>query len=202
MGLKDGYKGALVANVVPDGPAAKGGFQQGDIITAINGVAVEDNTDLTRKVALVASGQTATFSVNRDGKAMQLHATIAERPSDEKLASSDSSTPRQESLGAAPQASAMGLSLAPLTPQARRSRRLDENTTGVLITKVDPDSDAADQGLEAGDVVLKIGNRNVAAPSDIQSGVAEAKKAGRKSVLLLVARAQGQTGFVAVDIGA
>ena len=203
MGLKDGTKGALVAAVVPDGPAAKAGFQQGDIITAINGQSVEDHTDLTRKVALVASGQSATFNINRDGKALQLHATIAPRPSEDKLASADSTAPRPESSASpAPQASAMGLSLAPLTPQARRSRRLDESASGVLITKVDPNSDAADQGLEAGDVVLKIGSRNVASPSDIQNGVAEAKKAGRKSVLLLVARAQGQTGFVAVDIGA
>jgi serine protease Do len=201
MGLKEGAKGALVANVVADGPAAKGGFQQGDIVTAINGQAVEDNTDLTRKVALVASGQSATFNVNRDGKALQLHATIGARPDEDKLASNESG-PRPESLGDSPQASAMGLSLAPLTPQARRSRRLDDSATGVVITKVDPSSNAADQGLEAGDVVLKVGSRNVASPADVQSGVAEAKKAGRKSVLLLVARAQGQTGFIAVDIGA
>ncbi len=202
LGLKEGAKGALVASVVPDGPAAKAGFQQGDIITAINGQQVEDHTDLTRKVALVASGQAATFNVNREGKALQLRATIAARPDEDKLASNDNgANPRQESLGAGPQASAMGLSLGALTPQARRARRLDDNVTGVLITKVDPSSDAADQGLEAGDVVLKVGTRNVATPADVQAGVADAKRAGRKSVLLLVARAQGQTGFVAVDIG-
>jgi serine protease Do len=199
MGLKDA-KGALVATVVPDGPAAKAGFEQGDIITAINGQAVEDNTDLTRRVALVASGQTATFNVNRNGKALQLKATIGARPDEDKLALNDNG-PRPESLGAGGQASAMGLSLAPLTPQARRARRLDDNVTGLVITKVDPTSDAADQGLQPGDVVLKINNRNIADAGDIRNGVAEAKKAGRKSVLLLVARSQGQTGFVAVNIG-
>ncbi len=66
LGIKDA-KGALVADVVPDSPAAKAGFTQGDIITAINGQGVEDNRDLTRKVALVASGQTASFTVAAPG---------------------------------------------------------------------------------------------------------------------------------------
>ena len=199
MGMKEGSKGALVASVVPDGPAAKGGFQQGDIITAINGQAVEDSRDLTRKVALVASGQAATFAVNREGKALELKVSIAARPDEARLAS-NASAPQ----GATPPAgaTAMGLGLAPLTPQARRARQLDDNVSGVLITRVDPDSNAADQGLTAGDVVLRINNRAVTTPADIQSSIADARKQGRKSVLLLVARAQGQTGFVAVELEA
>ena len=62
--------------------------------------------------------------------------------------------------------------------------------------------DAADKGLQAGDVVLKIGNRTVKTPQDVQSGIAEAQKGGRKSVLLLVASNQGGSRFVAVDVGA
>ena len=61
--------------------------------------------------------------------------------------------------------------------------------------------DAADKGLQPGDVVLKIGSHAVKSPADVQSGIAEAKQGGRKSVLLLVARQSGGTGFVAVDIG-
>ena len=68
LGIKDG-KGAMVAEVVPGGPAAKAGFEQGDIVTAINGQAVDDATDLTRKVASVPAGQTATFNVVAPGQA-------------------------------------------------------------------------------------------------------------------------------------
>ncbi len=65
----------------------------------------------------------------------------------------------------------------------------------MVITKVDANSDAADKGLQPGDVVLKIGDHNVKTPQDIQSGVAEAKKGGRKSVLLLIAKSGGNTGL-------
>ncbi len=72
----------------------------------------------------------------------------------------------------------------------------------MVITKVDPNSDAAEKGLQPGDVVQRVGSREVHTPADVQTGVAEAKKGGRKSVLLLVASAQGGSRFVAVDIGA
>ncbi len=196
LGIKE-TKGALVAEVVPSGPAAKAGFQQGDIVTAINGVAVDDNRDLTRKVALVPSGQTATFSVVRQGKMETLKAEIGNRP-DDKVASNAPNLP----AGPAATGNAMGLGLASLTPDARKTFNLSEGTNGVLITKVDPNSDAADKGLQAGDVVQRIGGRPVHTPADVQSGVAEAQKGGRKSVLLLVASSQGGSRFVAVDVGA
>jgi serine protease Do len=200
LGLKDA-KGAMVADVVAGGPAAKAGFEQGDIVTAINGQAVEDHTDLTRKVALVAAGQTATFNVNRQGRAMQLRAVIAARPDEQRLASA--AEPAAPQNTAANGTSAMGLNLVPLTPQVRRARNLDDDATGLVITKVDPNSDAADKGLQAGDVVLKINNRAVASAADLQAGIADAKKAGRKTVLLLVSSGSAnRTGFVAVDIGA
>jgi serine protease Do len=195
LGIKD-TKGALVAEVVQGGPASKAGFEQGDIVTAIDGQAVDDSRDLTRKVATVQAGQTANFTVSRGGKPMQIKVVIGTRP-DEKVASN-----MPQSSSAAPSsASAAGLALSSLTPEAKKAYNIgDSVTAGVVITKVDPDSDAADKGLQPGDVVLRIGNRTVRNPADFQSGVADAQKGGRKSVLLLVARAQGGTGFVAIDI--
>jgi serine protease Do len=196
LGIKDN-KGAMVAEVVAGGPASKAGFEQGDIVTAINGQAVDDATDLTRKVATVPTGQVATFNVSRQGKPLQLKVTIGTRPDAQQLASN---APNNGSL-APSSANAAGLGLSSLTPEAKKNFNIAENVVvGAVITKVDPDSDAADKGLQPGDVVLRVGNRVVRSPADFQTGVAEAKKGGRTSVLLLVAHSQGGTGFVAIDI--
>ncbi|HEY0265260.1 MAG TPA: Do family serine endopeptidase [Rhizomicrobium sp.] len=196
LGIKDA-KGAIVANVVPGGPAQKAGFEQGDVVTAIDGQAVEDSQDLVRKVASVPANQVADFSVSRGGKPMQFKVTIGTRPDEARLASN---APSGAGPGAA-SANAAGLALSPLTPESKKTFNLaDTVSSGAVITKVDPDSDAADKGLQPGDVVLKIGSRTVHTPADFQSGVAEAKKGGRSSVLLLVARGQGGTAFVAIDI--
>jgi serine protease Do len=95
---------------------------------------------------------------------------------------------------------AMGLGLAALTPDMRQQYNLDDDVHGVLVTHVDPNSDAADKGLRPGDVLRSIGNQPVHSPADVKSKVAEAHAAGRKSVLLLVTRGGGER-FIAVDIG-
>jgi serine protease Do len=195
MGLKDD-KGALVASVVPNSPAAKAGFQQGDVVTAIDGQGVDDSRDVVRRVAALTVGRSSTFTVSRQGKTDQVKVTIGQRP-DEKVAMN---APGGGNSGSA-SASAMGLGLSSLTPEARKAYNLGDDVSGVVITKVDPESDAADKGLQPGDVVVKVGAHAVHTPADVQSGVAEAQKGGHKSVLMLVARQSGGTVFVAVDIG-
>jgi serine protease Do len=197
LGIKEN-KGALVAEVVPGGPASKAGFEQGDIVTAIDGQPVEDASDLTRKVANVPAGQVATFNVSRQGKPLQVKVTVGTRPDAQQLASN---APDRSGMLAPSSANAAGLGLSSLTPETKRNFNISENVVaGAVITKVDPDSDAAGKGLQPGDVVLRVGNRAVRSPADFQAGVADAKKGGRSSVLLLVAHSQGQTGFVAIDI--
>jgi serine protease Do len=197
LGIKDS-KGAMVAEIVPGGPASKAGFEQGDIITSIDGQSVDDATDLTRKVANVPAGQSATFTVSRQGKPMQVKVTIGTRPDQVQLASNE---PGKDGMLAPSSANAAGLGLSSLTPEAKKNFNIAESViTGAVVTKVDPDSDAADKGMQPGDVVMRVGNRIVRSPADFQAGVAEAKKGGRSSVLLLVAHNQGGTGFVAIDI--
>ena len=176
----------MVAEVVPGGPAAKAGFEQGDIVTAINGKAVEDSRDLTRRVASwCRRRQHATFTVNRQGK------TEDHQGRDRRAARRQGRRPTRPTTPSAGARHRQRHGPGPGVADAGSAQDLQprrQSSTGVVITKVDPDSDAADKGLQPGDVVLKIGNRAVKTPQDVQAGVAEAKKGGRKSVLLLVAR--------------
>ena len=195
MGSKE-TKGAIVASVVPNGPAARGGFTQGDVVLAINGKSVEDSRDLTRRVAGIPAGANATFTISRNGTAKTLTVKIGQRD-DEKVASNQ---PQHAPSGAATTGEAMGLGLAAVTPDVRHEYGIGNNVNGVLVTRVDPDSDAADKGLQTGDVVVSIANHPVHSPQDIKALVAAAHAQGRSSVLMLVVSNGGQR-FVAVKIG-
>jgi serine protease Do len=94
----------------------------------------------------------------------------------------------------------LGMSLVPLTDAGRQQYRLEDEVNGVLVTEVDPNSDAAEKGFSAGDVIVSVSNRQVRTRADITRAVAEAKAAGRDSVLLLVADGQAGERFVAVKI--
>ncbi len=194
-------KGAIVASVVEDSPAAKAGFKQGDVILGMNGSEVDDNRDLTRKVAGLRAGEKADFSVLREGQKRNVVAVIAPRP--DQVASADKPQPKGGAdRGAARQVAqaALGMELMQLTAETREQFNVDEKVTGgVVVSSVDPNSEAADKGFRPGDVIVQVGNRNVRNPGDVEQGVADARKAGRESVLLLVSGDQGQH-YVALKV--
>ena len=191
-------KGALVAAVVPGSPAVSAGFAQGDVVLKLNGKEIDDERDLTRQVASLHIGQKAEFTVLRNGSTRSLTATISKRD-DKQLASNQQERPTP-SANAAPVGTALGLKLSAITPELRSQFNVDEDVHGVMVASVDPNSDAAEKGLRAGDVIVSVGNHAVAGPADITRGVKEAQDAKRDSVLMLIAGQQGQR-FVAVKIG-
>ena len=194
MGHKS-MKGAIVAKVVPGGPAAKAGFRQGDVVVAINGAAVDDSRALTRRVATLPAGKDATFTIVRGAEKKTLTANIAVRKDEQLAANAPQGGDNSAATG-----QAMGLGLAAVTPDLRRTYNLDDSVDGVLVTKVNPDSDAADKGVQPGDVVVSVGNEAVRTPGDIKNRIARARAAGRSSVLVLIATQNGER-FVALDIG-
>jgi serine protease Do len=186
-------KGAIVANVIEDSPAAKAGFRQGDVILTLNGADIDDNRDLTRKVAGLVVGDRATFTVLREGSRQNITALIAKRD-EAQLASAAPPTNQSKGGDARPPATTttLGMELSPLTQDARDQFDIDMSVNGVVVSEVDPNSEAADKGFRAGDVIVSVGNRNVRTPAEIEQGIAEAKRANRESVLFLVAGRGGQ----------
>jgi len=129
---------------------------------------------------------------------------VGERPTEEQLAQiSGGGAANDNSQGGtaaqAPQR-ALGLSLTTLTPELARAANLPTGTHGVIVTGVDANSDASDEGLQRGDLIISVNQQQVTSPAQVIAAVDAARKAGRTSVLLLVKRGNSPEAFVGVDI--
>ena len=182
LGLKES-KGALVSQVVPDGPADKAGFEQGDVIVNFDGQPVGDSKDLPRIVASTPVGKTVTVKLFRDGKEVERQAKIGEMASENT--SEAAKSPIQPSLG---------VTVQNLTPQIARELGL-KKSAGVVVTKVEPDSPAAEARIQVGDVIQAVNRKPVNNVDDFVKIVEKAK--GDESLLLLVQRGQNSL-FAAV----
>ena len=172
LGVKNA-SGALVAKETPNSPAATSGVKIGDIITAVNGEAVADPKDLARKIAALGPQKTADLAIWRGGAPQTISVKLGAMPTD-KEASLDMS-PAKPKADEPTSFAKLGLSL-------ERAHGQD----GVSVVSVDPDSVAADRGLQSGDVILEAGGKSVSRPSEIADAIDAAQSAGRKSVLLRV----------------
>jgi serine protease Do len=195
LGLK-AAQGALVVTVTRNGPAAKGGLRQGDVIETFDGKEIKELRDLTRVVADAKAGSSATVAVWREGKSEQLSVVVSEAP---QIATADADQPD----AAAPQpadevkVSELGLTFGVLTADARKELGLKPAVRGALVTDVDENGLAGQQGLKPGDVIVKVGAAYVHAPKEAADLLKKAKQANAKAVLLLVDR-RGEERFVAV----
>jgi serine protease Do len=193
-------KGAIIADLVPGSPAAKGGVQRGDVVTSVNGKPVSSSAEMTREVARTAAGDTIRLEVLRLGKPETIEFKAGIRPSEAQLAGNDNAP--SEDNSAAPKAErpvVLGMSLTPLDAAGRKQFDLPASVNGVVITGVGPNSDAAQKRLQPGDVIMRVGDRVTLKPSDVAAAVAAAKAAGREGVLLLIYR-DGRTLFFPIKL--
>jgi serine protease Do len=197
-------KGAIVADLVPGGPAQKAGLMPGDIVLGVNGAAVTSSSELTRAVAGAQPGDLLRMDVVRGGKRQTVDIHAGVRPSEKELAATNDNGDEEDGSGApnAPSAKApvvLGMGLVPLDGAMRSRYNIPANVSGVVITSVRTDADAADKGLRAGDVIVSATGSATRTASDVAAAVDTAKKAGRPSVLLGVSRG-GRTLYVPIKI--
>ncbi|MGH6872743.1 MAG: DegQ family serine endoprotease [Rhizomicrobium sp.] len=196
MGLASAT-GALVAEVTPGGPAAKAGLQAGDVIVGFDGKAVPDSRTLPRVVADAPVGKNAEVQFVRNGQKQTARVTVARLEDEDKPA--DASKPAS---APAPKAGKLlGFSLSTLDGAARAKYHVPADVQGVLITAVDPDSQAGEKNFRPGDVIVTMQNQPVRSPDDFSRRLDSDSHAGRKVELLLVNR-EGNATYVAMHLDA
>ena len=196
LGL-DKPKGALIASVKEGGPAQVAGIQPGDVVTEFDGKEVTDMRHLPRIVAETPIDKAVKVTLWRKRKEVNLDVKVGELKEEEQQAS----LPDKPAAPAAPEGGiqVLGLKLSNLSPDLRERFSLADDAAGVVVTDVDANSQAAEKGVKAGDVIVEVAQEDVKDAGQINTLVDQAKKAGRKSVLLLVDR-QGDLRFVALKI--
>jgi serine protease Do len=187
LGLR-GTQGALVAEPQANSPAVKAGIQAGDVITAVNGAPVRDARDLARQIGTMSPGSTVRLTVMQKGEQKTISVTLGELPNEREARATPES--REPSGLAIPR---LGLTLAPATEVA------GSGSEGVVVTAVEPDGVAADQGFKAGDVILEVAGRKVASPADVRAGISNAQREGRRTVLVRLKSGEG-TKFLALRL--
>jgi serine protease Do len=179
-------RGALVGDVTPGSPAQRSGLQKGDIILEVDGKLVADSNDLRMRISLMHPDSTVDLKIFRQGAEHDLTVKLAEMPSDEALAA-----PRGN--GSSSDSALAGVSVDNLDPETAHDLGLPTNTQGVVVTKVNPSSEAAAAGLRRGDVIQEVNHRPVANTSDF----GRAMQGSKEDTLLLVNR-NGNTLYLAV----
>jgi serine protease Do len=189
QGLKEA-KGALIAKILPDGPAAKSELKARDIIQKVNGITINNSRELARTIAELAPGSDAVLHIFRNGDERNVTIKLGEFPSNEKIASLGSGDESE----AGKELEDLGLTLVPSSefPGGKAKE-------GVTVSGVDPNSKAADQGLKRGDIILEVNGKAVSTPDEVVDGIREAREKGRKNILVQI-RSRDQQRFVALSI--
>ena len=176
-------EGSIVAWVMPNGPAQKAGLEIGDVVLRFGGRAQTDERELLRNIAGSQVGDTITLRVLHNGSERDVSMTTMEWPRDQWDKRDAPVTAQRPKIVIPPD---LGLALSPIPAEQKQGLGLEDGLTGVLVTTVAPGSDPAGRGMESGDVILRVQDKPVASPSDVQSDVDAARTAKRDFVLMLV----------------
>ena len=185
--LKDN-KGALIGDVVPNGPAAKAGFQSGDVVVEFNGKVVEGSRQFRLAVARVSPGEKVSAKILRDGSTKKLDVAVKEMPGEESLAKSDPKNAEDtENL--------KGVAVGDLDQRSRQQLKAPASLKGAVVLDVEEGSAAREAGLKPGDVILEINKQPVKGAADAVRLTGQQKD---KTTLLRI-WSEGRSRYVVVD---
>ncbi len=182
LGL-DQTTGALVSDPQEESPAAEAGIRAGDIITGVNGDEVESPRELSRMIADIDPGSDVEITINRNGETSDIKVKLGELPADQSASLDEPAQPADPAV-----LEDFGLTIIP-----------NDEGEGLVVTAVEPGSDASEAGIRVGDVIAEINNQKVSELADVQERLDEIKADGRKAALLRL-ESNDRSRFVALPL--
>lgn len=195
LGLAE-QRGALIAGVDENGPSKSAGIEAGDVVISFDGKPVKDSRDLPRLVGQTAVGKEVDVVVLRKGKEQTVKVKLGRLDEGQKIAKAPDTTPAPSSKAK----SVLGIEIENLSDELRKKYAINDTVKGVVVTRVAPNTAAADKRISAGDVVVEVQQQIVDTPEIFAKRVETVKKEGKKSVLLMMSNTQGEMRFVALPL--
>src|SRR6266446_2589439 len=192
-------RGALIAGVEDKGPAKPAGIEPGDVVVKFDGKDIKEPKDLSRVVADTAVGKEVDVVIIRKGAEETRKVTLGRLEDGDKAVQASAKTKEEPAEKPLTQ-KALGPDLATVSNDVRARYKIKGTVKGVTITSGDGTSDAAEKRLSAGEVIVEVAQEAVSNAADVKKRVDQLKKDGKKSVLLLVANADGELRFVALSV--
>ena len=186
LGLKSSM-GALVANVISDGPADKAGIETGDVIVEFDGMPIKSVDHLRNNVSISKPDASYSLTVVRDGSKKSFKVTLEKMPSDDQLAAENQKQSTNE----------LGVEVSELNPSIRREYGVENQDFGIVVTKVLLESPASQAGIQAGDLITRVGSRRCRSVKQFDSLVKNTK---RRGMLMLHIKRDGNAQYVTLDL--
>jgi serine protease Do len=188
--------GAIVTAVEPSGPADKAGLRPADVLEAVDGVQQSDSRAFLRSIVGIPVGTNAHLEGWRQGKPLDITATITAWPEDRPAQEIMPTETTQNTIEKAPDP---GMQLAIITARARKQYRLDPTLTGALVSAVEPDCEAHDLGITPGDVIINVQGQPTASPGDVRRAIEIAHGEHRRYLAILI-QTKGGLRWVSLSI--
>jgi serine protease Do len=182
----DTQQGVIVEEIQPEGPAARSDLRPGDVIIAIDGNPVKTSRELKDEIAAKTPGHQVILDVVRGPRHLSVKLTPETLPEEKELASNDQ--PSAGEIEAAP----LGLTVQGLTKGLATQYGIDQ-TSGVIVTSVEQDSVAEDNGLKPGDVITEIDRKSISTPRQFRDAL---KTANLKRGMMVIVITDGASRFV------